>query len=147
MGRACSRAWTCGRIFDLISRSGRAGGKRQSRLCGDGDAVWAGPQVGRVGLQPGRPQAFASSARLAFGALPVSWMNRFRLTGSCPAPPSPPWRPSRCRAGCGGPVGLVLVVDDLVPAAAIRPGRPGLGEEAAARDLLAGVLAPPCATM
>jgi hypothetical protein len=42
-----------------------------------------------------------------------------------------------------GPVGLVLVVDDLVAAAAVRPGGPRLGEHVPVRDVLARVLAPP----
>jgi hypothetical protein len=39
-----------------------------------------------------------------------------------------------------GPVVAVLVIDHLVPAAAARPGGPGLGEDVPVRDLLAGVL-------
>ena len=42
-----------------------------------------------------------------------------------------------------GPVGLVLVVDDLVAAAAARPGGPRLGEDLPVGDVLAGVLAAP----
>jgi hypothetical protein len=48
--------------------------------------------------------------------------------------------------GAAGAVVPVLVVDDLVAAAAVRPGRPGLGEDVPVRDLLAGVVAPPRAT-
>ena len=76
---------------------------------------------------------------------PESWMNRFRLTGVLPGDGllglgdllvDPAQRPP-------GPVGPVLVVDDLVPALRGRPGRPGLGEDVPVGDLLAGVLAPP----
>jgi len=72
-------------------------------------------------------------------------MNRFLFPGAFPATacsalatcsPIPPQGPP-----C--PVGLVLVVDDLVPAAAVRPGRPWLGEDVPVGDLLAGVLAIP----
>ncbi len=45
--------------------------------------------------------------------------------------------------GAAGTLVPVLVVDDLVAAAAVRPGGPGLGEDVPVRDLLAGVLAPP----
>ena len=72
-------------------------------------------------------------------------MNRLRFTGVFPATAcsalvdllvDAAQRPS-------GPVGLVLVVDDLVAAAAVRPGRPGLGEDVPVGDVLAGVLAAP----
>ena len=42
-----------------------------------------------------------------------------------------------------GPVGPVLVVDNLVTALVRRPGGPGLGEDVPVGDLLARVLAPP----
>src|ERR1035437_1300098 len=54
-----------------------------------------------------------------------------------------------CRPGhsCARPaIGAVLVVDDLVPAAARflrRSGRPGLGEDLPVGEVLAGVLAAP----
>ena len=40
--------------------------------------------------------------------------------------------------GPAGPVGLVLVVDDLVAALVFRPGGPGLGEYVPVGDVLAG---------
>jgi hypothetical protein len=42
-----------------------------------------------------------------------------------------------------GPLGPVLVVDDLVPAPVGRPGRPGLDEHLPVADLPPGMVAPP----
>jgi len=117
-------------------------------LRGDRGAVGAGSQAGDVSLQPGKVACFR--LELAVDALggaveldePVP-LDRgqvgdgFRGLGDLlvDAAQRPP-----------GPVGLVLVVDDLVLAPVRGPGRPGLGEDVPVRDLLAGMLAAPLAT-
>src|SRR5690606_29191419 len=45
--------------------------------------------------------------------------------------------------GSPGPIGAVLVVDDVIPSAVFRPGRPRLDEDAPVVDLLAGMLLAP----
>jgi hypothetical protein len=111
----------------------------------DRGAVGAGLQVGDVSLQPcqGPGLGFQSPVHASGPAgegdepVPLYWRSAedgFFGLGDLlvDAPQGPP-----------GPVGLVLVVDDLVTPPARGAGRPGLGEDVPVRDLLAGVLAAP----
>ena len=117
-------------------------------LRGYGGAVGAGPQVSHVALQPGQFPGF----RLEF---PVDLPGAARELDE----PVPFHRglPGDSLLGFGhllidaaqraaGPVSAVLVVDDLVPAAAVRPGRPRLSEYLPVRNVLAGVSRRHCAT-
>ena len=65
------------------------------------------------------------------GAFPATACSALRTCSSIPAQRPP------------GPVGLVLLIDDLVASAAAAPGGPPLGEHLPVRDGMAGVLAPP----
>jgi hypothetical protein len=107
-------------------------------LRGDRGAVGAGSQVGDVALQPGKVPCFR--LELAVDAL----SGAVELDEPVPL--------DRGQAGDGfsglgdlfvdaaqrpaGPVGLVLVVDDLVFAPVRGPCRPGLGEDVPVRDVL-----------
>jgi hypothetical protein len=82
--------------------------------------------VGGVTLDPGQVAGLASSTRFTDLSAPVITMNRLRFTGTFPATAfsalaicssMPPQR-------AAGPVGLVLVVDDLVAAFVGRTGGP-----------------------
>ena len=114
-------------------------------LRGDGGAVGAGPQVGDVALQPGQGAGFLLELPVDLSGAAGQLDEPVALDRGLPgdgllglvdllvdAAQGPP-----------GPVGPVLVVDDLVAAAAVRPGGPRLGEDVPVRDVLAGVLAPP----
>jgi hypothetical protein len=126
--------------LDLEEPPVRAG----HELRGDGGPVGTGGEVGDVALQPGQ----GPGLRLV---LAVDALGR-AVEGDEPVPLD------RGEAGDGPgglgdllvdpmqgppyPVGLVLVVDDLVPALGGGPGGPGLGENVPVGDVLAGVLAP-----
>ena len=112
---------------------------------GDRGAVGAGGQVGDVALDPGqRPGLglqFPVDGLGAVGELdePVPLdlgLARDGLLGFgdllVDAAQGPP-----------GTVVALLAIDHLVTAAAVRPGRPRLGEDMPVRDVLAGVRAPP----
>ena len=105
---------------------------------GDRGAVGASPQVGDVALQPGQRPGFVLEVAVD-GA-------------GAAGQPDEPVALDRGLPGDGflglgdllvdaaqrapGPVGLVLVVDDLVAAAAARPGGPRLGEDLPVGDVL-----------
>ena len=114
-------------------------------LGGDRGAVGAGPQVGDVALQPGQGPGlvlqFAVDGAGAAGQLDEPVPLHRGLPGDGLLGLGDLLVDAAQRAA--GPVGLVLVVDDLVAAAAVRPGGPGLGEDLPVGDVLAGVLAPP----
>jgi hypothetical protein len=72
-------------------------------------------------------------------------MNRLRLTGAFPATARSAFGDLFVDAvqAAAGPIGPVLVVDDLVPALVAGSGGPGLGQDQPVRDQLVGMLAPP----
>jgi hypothetical protein len=72
-------------------------------------------------------------------------MNRLRFTGAWPATACSRLADLLAGAAQGPacPVVPVLVVKDLVAAAAVRPGRPRLDEDVPVGDLPAGMLVPP----
>jgi len=114
-------------------------------LRGDGRAVGAGGEVGDVALDPGQ----CAGLGLQFAVDGVG------VTGELDEPVALDGHlPGDGFLGLGdllidpaqgppGPVVTVLVVDDLVAVAAVRPGRPALGEHVAVGDLFAGVVAVP----
>src|SRR5215471_5426218 len=114
-------------------------------LRGDRSAVGAGTQVRYVALNPGQGAGlglqFAVHRAGAAGELDEPVPLHRRLPGDSLLGLLHLLVDPAQRAAC--PVGLVLVVDDLVAAAAVRPGWPGLGEDVPVRDRFIGVLAPP----
>jgi site-specific DNA recombinase len=111
----------------------------------DRRAVWAGPQVRDVALQPGQGAGFLLELAVhGAGAAgqadePVAFHRGLAghgLLGLADLLVD-------AAQGAAGPVVPVLVIDHLVAAAAVRPGRPRLGEDLPIGDLLTGMLAPP----
>ena len=130
---------------DPVLSSENPKGSAVRKVGGTPGAVGARLQVGDIALDPGQCPGLGFQ-------LPVDGVGALAELDE-PVPLD--WRPSRdgvfgfgdllvdaaqCAAGAVVPV---LVVDDLVTAAAVGPGGPGLGEDVPVGDVLAGVAAVP----